>query len=225
MRFKDIKYSFQTDGWECQWLCLLPFQHEPQHRPGGSSPMIVPKVFTFHHLAFQTFSSSDSEGVPLHTAWTFWIDKVSPRESFHWPILNKCTHRQAKAPPLLSTKPTWRKFILSTLRRYNHFHFRPNGHYKSCKRGSGAFTTTSLTSHNSPSAPTIISWGRRGDRIAHSWRERQQISPSGNLCGKILTCKRAAPGGSSAANTTPQMFGRSFSWLLLGSSSKAPWLR
>jgi len=25
----------------------------------------------------QTFSSSDSQGVPLHTAWTFWIDKAS----------------------------------------------------------------------------------------------------------------------------------------------------
>ena len=36
---------------------------------------------------------------------------------------------------------------------------------KTIVRGSGAFTTTSPTSHNSRVAPIIISWGRRGRRV------------------------------------------------------------
>ena len=71
-------YLFKVDGGECQWLCLLPFQHEPQHCPGR---FLIFLNFSARHLHYsrlvlQTFSSSDSQGVPLHTAWTFWIDKV-----------------------------------------------------------------------------------------------------------------------------------------------------
>ena len=93
MRFKDIKYSFQTDGWECQWLCLLPFQHEPQHRPGGSSPMIVPKVFTSFQLLWQRrgppphcLDFLDWQGKPLDLKvfiWLFWTNAHIGKQRLH----------------------------------------------------------------------------------------------------------------------------------------------
>ena len=44
-------FSLQVDGGECQWLCLLPFQHEPQHRPGILELETSSKVWHLYHQA------------------------------------------------------------------------------------------------------------------------------------------------------------------------------
>ena len=48
---------------------------------------------------------------------------------------------------------------------------------------------------------------------------------SGNLSGRTLTCRRAAPGVWSAASMTPPTCGRSSSWPPSGSSLRALWQR
>ena len=50
-------------------------------------------------------------------------------------------------------------------------------------------------------------------------------APSGNLSGRTLTCRRAAPGVWSAASTTPPTCGRSSSWPPSGSSLRTHWQR
>ena len=52
---------FQTDGWECQRLCLLPIQHESKHSPGR-----VSTIFLMFHLYGLVFAWSCWQSVYCH---------------------------------------------------------------------------------------------------------------------------------------------------------------
>ena len=153
--------------------------------PMSANPSIAHRLAAPEHMAFSpsnmspntitSFTNSDSVGVPLHTSWTFWIDK------YDWQIKNLidsviCAGPLIKVQRPHNTKPIWRRSTLSP----------------PC-RASGPSTTTYPAS---PSCPwgLITTWcERRGSHCGRiptsvtgapggSSAERETLPGSGKSC-------------------------------------------